>query len=128
MRCDKGGHGQAACGYSAAGVKAKPAHPKQHRSYETVGEIVRRHRLARITAPLAQKKRAHQGRDSGADVHNGSTGEIQRANQLLTIAVAKPPSLSPDPVSERVVNHGRPGQQENGHGAEFHSLGKCSGN
>src|SRR5438034_723787 len=51
-------------GERAAGIEAKPADPQERCTYEAVCEVVRRHRLMRVTIALAQDERTDESRHS----------------------------------------------------------------
>ena len=48
--------GQTAGGQGAAGVEAEPADPQHGGADGRIGQVVRRHRLAAVAQPLAQKQ------------------------------------------------------------------------
>ena len=52
--------------------------------------------------PPAEHEGGDQGRHPGADVDDGSTGEVERAE------LVEPTPRAPDPVRDRVVDEGRP--------------------
>src|SRR5687767_9156516 len=58
-------------------------------------------------------------------MYDGPSGEIQYPDQLLAVTVAKPASLSPDPMRERIVDDCGPENEKDRHRAELHTL--CEG-
>ncbi len=87
---------------------------------------VRRHRLLRISQPLAQIQRADQRRNARRHVHHRAAREIQRREPPTECRIQQP-ALAPHHVRHRVVHQQRPQRQEQQHGAEFHPLRKRPG-
>ena len=59
------------------------------------GSDVRRHRVLRPAAPLAEHEHRGERRDAGVDVHDGAAGEVERAAPGTASPRARTPSARP---------------------------------
>ena len=80
-------------------------------------QIVRRHRLGAVAAPLAQHQRRHQPGDAGIDVHHGAAGEIEHPGAV------EEPVGAPHPMRDRGVDEQAPQPDEPQERGEFHAIG-----
>ena len=90
----------------AACIKAKPAEPEQRRAQEHERDVVRLHRVFAVASALSVEQRRHKSRSARVDVHDRSTGEVERA------VLEQPAAVSPDPVGDRRIDDERPDRHE----------------
>ena len=121
MRRDECRHREAIGGQRAPGVETEPSHPEQSRAGHAEDDIVRRHVLARMAHPLAEKERGDQRRGARRDVDDGAAREIERAELM------EPSVDAPYPMRERIVDEDRPEHGEHQKAAEGHPLGDRAG-
>ena len=97
-RREEGGHerqpGDGACRQSAARVETEPAEPEQTGAQQRERHVVRQQRRAWIVAAFADDNRRDQRRDTGVDVHDRASGEVERTH-------VGEPAAAPDPVRNR---------------------------
>ena len=111
----------------AAGIETEPADP-QHRGAERgVGQVVRPHVFMAEAEALADQQCADQRRDTGADMHDGAAGEIERTAHQRRDARdghIRQPSTAPHQVTKREINERAPQAQKQHHRAELHAFGE----
>jgi hypothetical protein len=97
------------------GVEAEPANPQQRSANQAQHEIVRRHRLLPVAAPLAEDQCRHQPGDSGVDVNHRAAGEIENPG------IGEKPARRPDPMRNRRIDQHRPQPDEPQQRRELHA-------
>ena len=111
---------------ATAGVESEPTDPQERCPDGRVGQVVRRHRLAAETQPLADQQGADQRRDARADMHDCPAGKVQRpasADGGVLAAIGQN-AAAPHPVAQRAVDQRPPENHEHDHRGESHPLGK----
>ena len=101
-----------------AGVEAEPADPKDRGADHGERHRVRSHVVLAVAGARTDDQRAHKGRDTGVEVDDGSSGEIQRTEaeqQAVRI---------PHHVGNREIDEGHPERHEQDHRRELHTLGE----
>ena len=104
-----------------AGVEAEPAEPQQAGAEHGHRHVVRLGRGLDQAGSAADEQRGHQRRHAAAEVDDGATGEVEDPE-------AEEPAVGrPDPVGDRGVDEGRPGDGEQHEGLEALALGEGAG-
>src|SRR5689334_24730642 len=98
--------GETAGAQGASRIESKPAYPQKARADKTQHDAMRQKRLARISYPLAEIERAHQCRNSRADVHHRSAREIQGRKSSPARGIQES-TLAPNHMRQRSVNHAK---------------------
>ena len=87
------------------GIEAEPAEPEQAGAEDGHRQVVRLDRRLDQPGAAAEDQRGDQGRDAAREMDDGAAGEVERAE------VEQPAIGRPDPVGERGVDEGRPGER-----------------
>ena len=98
------------------GVEPEPPEPQDPGTEQGEGQGVREHRVARPAPPLPDQQHNGQRRNTGVDVHDGATGEVERADP------EQPARGREDPVRDRRVDEDRPESEEPCPGREPHAV------
>lgn len=112
---DAGHDGTQVGGEGRAAVEAEPADPEEDGAEDDVRDVVGAERQAvqlRVASALAQHERVGESSSARRDVDGGTTGEVQ-ATQDEGPAIAVP-----GPVGDRVVDDGRPDEDEDNGGQD----------
>src|SRR5205814_82044 len=105
----------------ATGVEAEPTKPEQAGAEHRHRQVVWVHFLITEAEAAAEDDGGDQRRETGADVNNRASREVERTNAAER---AQPAALAPDPVGQRVIDEGRPEQREDDEGLEALALGE----
>ncbi len=123
---DEGAGGQASGGECTACVESEPAYPQHAGSYERENHAVRGQEVVGVVLTLAEVDGADEGRDSGGDMDDSASGEIEAGNASPEGGVEES-ALAPDHVGHGGVDEERPESEEEEHSAELHAFGEGSG-
>ena len=117
-----------------ARVEAEPAEPQQTRADHGERHVVRAHRDLAEADPLADDEGEHEPGDTGVDVHDGATGEVDRHDVGGAVGgpedqagqaglVGREEATAPDHVGDREVGEGDPQAAEDEPGRELDAVG-----
>lgn len=121
---DEGVDGELIGGESAAGVETEPSEPEESRADEGDGEVVREERFVAVADPFADEDRADEGGDSGADVDDRSSGEIEGGEDGVRVGGIEEAGGRPDPMGEGAIDEGAPEDGIENHSLELHPFGE----
>ena len=120
--CDRHRHpGNTVRSQLTARIKAEPPDPQHSRPHQRVTQIVGGHCSSRITLPFAEYQRSHQAGHAGIDMNDRTASEIENA-------VAAKPTTTPNPMTNRRIDHQHPNPHEPQHCQKLHSFCKCTHN
>ncbi len=116
VRGHEGGGGQGVRRDGAARVEPEPAHPQKRSAKHCKGQVVGRHRLMAVPAPLSEHDAGHERADPRGDVHDRAAREVERA------PLRADPAAAPHPVAEWRVDERAPEEHEDHVGLELDPL------
>ncbi len=116
---ENGVHRQPVRSECRAAVEAEPAEPQDAGADDGQADVMRLKAIGLAFDPRTQHEGRDQGRHTGTDVDDRSTGKVHDAH------LGQPATLSPDPVADRRVDEEAPQQGEQDESLE--ALALCKG-
>ena len=116
-RRDEGGGGEFIGRQGAARIEPEPAEPEQRSAQDGEGQVVRGESPFFESDSLSDQEGKDESGDTGARVHDDTAGEVQGAK------IPQPSAHPPHPVSQGIVDEGRPENGESQKGGKLDPLG-----